>query len=72
MGATANPAKGIRIERWPAKGLRRTEAGRIALPLWVLRDGEHLGDGDLVMTHDEAAALYSQLGVLLAESSEGS
>ncbi|MGH3343481.1 MAG: hypothetical protein ACRDPK_11505 [Carbonactinosporaceae bacterium] len=60
-----SPATGLRIERLPNRDLRRSGAGRIALPLWVLIDGKHLGDGELVMTIDEAAALHTQLGHLL-------
>lgn len=64
---TANPAQGVRIERLTSSPLRRTEAGRIALPLWVLKDGRHVGDGDLVMTQDEATALFLELREQLGE-----
>ncbi|MGH3343322.1 MAG: hypothetical protein ACRDPK_10650 [Carbonactinosporaceae bacterium] len=64
-GKSAKPAAGLRIERLPNTDLRRTEAGRIELPLWVLMDGKHLGDGELVMAVEEAAALHAQLGHLL-------
>lgn len=67
-GKTANPAKGVRIERLPDRPLRRTGAGRVALPLWVLNDGVHVGDGELVMTHDDATALYAELGAFLTEA----
>ncbi|RKN43232.1 hypothetical protein D7294_10975 [Streptomyces hoynatensis] len=69
-GTTANPAQGVRIERLPSRPLQRTEAGRIALPLWVLNDGEHVGDGALVMTCDEAAELHREIGRLLATQPE--
>ena len=62
---TANPAQGLRVERLSGRGLRRTEAGRIALPLWVLNNGEHVGDGALVLTQDEALALRAELDVIL-------
>lgn len=62
---TANPTQGVRIERLPGKDAHLTEAGRIAIPLWVLKDGKHLGDSDLVLTHDEAALLHAQLDRLL-------
>ncbi|MFF1756114.1 hypothetical protein [Streptomyces sp. NPDC058266] len=67
---TANPQQGVRIERLPDRPLRRTGAGRVALPLWVLNDGVHVGDGDLVLTFDEATALHSELGRLLVERSD--
>ncbi|MGH3343827.1 MAG: hypothetical protein ACRDPK_13330 [Carbonactinosporaceae bacterium] len=57
---------GLRIERLPNRDLRCTEAGRIALRLWVLIDGRHLGDGELIMTPDEATLLHTQLGHVLA------
>ncbi|SDL43354.1 hypothetical protein [Streptomyces indicus] len=67
---TANPQQGVRIERLPDRPLRRTGAGRVALPLWVLNDGVHIGDGDLVLTFDEATALHAELGRLLVEQSD--
>ncbi len=65
---TANPSQGVRIDRATNGGLRRTEAGRIALPLSVGNNGHLIGEGDLVMTHDEAVALHGELGRLLAGS----
>lgn len=59
---TANPSQGVRITRPAARPIRRTEAGRIALPLTVHQDGEHIGSGDLVLTQDQATALYLELG----------
>jgi hypothetical protein len=63
---TANPAQGVRINR--NGSLRRTAAGRIALPLAVGKDGEAIGTGDLVLTNASAEALHAELGRLLAES----
>ncbi|MFI7009955.1 hypothetical protein [Streptomyces sp. NPDC050145] len=71
-GKTANPNQGVRIERLPGRALRRTGAGRVALPLWVVNDGLHVGDGELVMTFDEATHLYAELGRLLAEQPDES
>jgi hypothetical protein len=67
IGLTANPAQGVRIERQGE--LRRTAAGRLALPLSISNDGSLIGVGDLVMTNDEAATLYAHLGRLLAAES---
>lgn len=64
---TANPSQGVRINRIGA--LRRTAAGRIAMPLTVGKDGDRVGEGDLVLTFDSAAALYAELGRVLAEPS---
>lgn len=60
---TSNPAQGVRIERQGGsrRSVRRTEAGRIALPLWVLNNGRHVGDGALVMTQDDARELFREL-----------
>lgn len=45
-GETANPQQGVRIERLPDRPIRRTGVGRVALSLWVLNDGVHVGDGE--------------------------
>ncbi|MGA5489548.1 hypothetical protein ACPCK1_17550 [Streptomyces pseudogriseolus] len=63
---TANPAQGVRIDR--SGPLRRTAAGRIAIPLNVGKNGDPVGEGDLVLTHDAAALLHAELGRLLVES----
>ncbi|MEV4436400.1 hypothetical protein [Streptomyces sp. NPDC049585] len=62
---TANPAQGLRIERVPGRRLKLTEAGRFAMELRVLIDGSHVGDGVLVMPHDEATAFGAELHDLL-------
>ncbi|MFF9690213.1 hypothetical protein [Streptomyces sp. NPDC014623] len=63
---TANPRQGVRVQRSAA--LRRTEAGRIALPLSITQNGKRLADSELVMTCDAAAELYAELGRVLAEA----
>ncbi|MFF9592824.1 hypothetical protein ACF1FX_27055 [Streptomyces sp. NPDC014646] len=64
-GMTANPAQGVRINR---KGpLRRTAAGRIALPLAVGKDGIHLAEENLVLTVDAALVLYDELWHLMGK-----
>ncbi|MFF7365602.1 hypothetical protein [Streptomyces sp. NPDC008125] len=65
VAVTANPRRGIRLRRTTA--LRRTEAGRIALPLSIARDGTEIGDAELVLTVDETAALHAELGRQLAD-----
>ncbi|MFF1498723.1 hypothetical protein ACFVZR_02300 [Streptomyces sp. NPDC058316] len=64
---TANPSQGVRIHR-AATPLRRTEAGRIALPLTVGNNGTPLGDAELVLTYDDAAELYAELGRMLVDA----
>ena len=55
---TANPAQGVRIDR--SGPLRRTAAGRIAIPLTVGKDGARVGEGDLVLTNDAAEMLQAE------------
>ncbi|MGW7197563.1 hypothetical protein [Streptomyces chryseus] len=63
---TANPSQGVRIDR--NGQLRRTAAGRIAIPLNVGKNGDPVGEGDLVLTNAAAEMLHAELGRLLAES----
>ncbi|MEV0444957.1 hypothetical protein AB0I84_38520 [Streptomyces spectabilis] len=62
---TANRATGWRIERLP-KPVERTNAGRFAVPLRLLRNGEHIDDTDLVLSGDEAEGLLGDLSRLLS------
>lgn len=68
---TANPTRGVRIERVPEKPLRHTEAGRIGLPLRVVDNGVAVADSELVLTHDEAAGVRLELDRLLATAGGG-
>ncbi|MFE9810724.1 hypothetical protein [Streptomyces sp. NPDC005548] len=63
---TANPSQGVRIDR--TGPLRRTAAGRVAIPLAVGKNGERVGEGDLVLTNAAAELLQAELSRLLAES----
>ena len=63
---TANPSQGVRIDR--NGSLRRTAAGRIAIPLTVGKNGDRVGEGDLVLTNADAETLHAELGRLLVES----
>ncbi|HET6636446.1 MAG TPA: hypothetical protein VFH77_15610 [Streptomyces sp.] len=60
-------AKGLRVDRIPGLPPYRTDDGHIALPLWALRNGRHIGDTDLTMSPAEAELLRDQLAALLAE-----
>ncbi|MFJ9113039.1 hypothetical protein [Streptomyces sp. NPDC102283] len=60
---TANPSQGIRVHR--AAALRRTAAGRYALPLTVEENGRPLGPALLVLTHADAAQMRAELDRLL-------
>ncbi|MGH3312400.1 MAG: hypothetical protein ACRDP3_17740 [Streptomyces sp.] len=56
---------GWRIDRVPGKPVRRAEDGRIAVPLWLLRDGAYHSDLDLRLSSAEAEVLHAQLSYLL-------
>ncbi|MFH9215492.1 hypothetical protein [Streptomyces globisporus] len=62
---TANPSQGIRVQR--AAALRRTAAGRYALPLTIENNGRPLGLGLLVLTYADAAQMRAELDRLLTE-----
>ena len=62
---TANPSQGVRVHRSAA--LRRTAAGRYALPLTIEHNGCPLGPALLVLTHTEAAQMRAELNRLLDE-----
>lgn len=62
---TANPSQGIRVHR--AGALRRTAAGRYALPLTVENNGRLLGPALLVLTYADAAEIRAELDRLLTD-----
>lgn len=56
--------RGWRIEQIPGKPVHRQPADRtrrFVLPLWLLRDGEHVTDLALTMSPAEAELLHAQL-----------
>ena len=54
-------SRGWRIDRVPAKPVRRAEDGRVSVPLWLLRDGVYHSDLDLRLSPAEAEVLQAQL-----------
>lgn len=64
---TANPDQGWRIKPKPGTTLRRTEAGRFALPLEITFNGEHKADVEHVYTGDEIESIYAQMRELYAQ-----
>lgn len=67
---TAGSSRGARIDRVdriPGLPPRLTDDGHIAVPLWALCAGRHVGDADLTMSRAEAELLRDQISVLLAE-----
>lgn len=64
-------AYGWRIERVPAKPVRRGEDGRVSVPLWLTRDGVYHSDLDLRLSPDEAQTLHGQLARAMDEGAAG-
>jgi hypothetical protein len=56
-----------RVDRIPGLPPRLTDDGHLAIPLWALRGGRHIGDADLTLAPSEAELLRDQLSALLAE-----
>ncbi|WP_406424186.1 hypothetical protein OH809_03260 [Streptomyces sp. NBC_00873] len=67
-----DPARGWRLDRIPGRRIRRIEnpyetaPAALELPLWIVRDGEHHGDGRLRMSLAEAEQLHAELCLALA------
>ncbi|MFD7014020.1 hypothetical protein [Streptomyces sp. NPDC059928] len=59
---------GLRAERAAGREVHHTQAGRIAVPLTLLRGGRPVEDLALVLTAEEAAAFYLELGKVLYPS----
>lgn len=54
--------RGWRIERVPGKPVLRGEEGRVVVPLWLVRNGEHHSDLGLALSPAEAELLHALLG----------
>ncbi|MFD8163347.1 hypothetical protein [Streptomyces malaysiensis] len=68
--ASYNPARGWRLDRIPGKRVTQNgDPGQgVTLPLWVVRDGEHQGDGQLHLSAVEAEQLHAELCYVLGDS----
>ncbi|MFI7308261.1 hypothetical protein [Streptomyces hygroscopicus] len=68
--ASYKPARGWRLDRIPGKRVTQTgDLGRgVTLPLWVVRDGEHQGDGQLRLSPVEAEQLHAELCYALGDA----
>lgn len=64
---TDHTEQGWRITPKPGGQLRRTEAGRFALPLIITFDGEQRSEIEYVYTGAQIEDLYRQMGELIAE-----
>lgn len=65
--ARTDVARGLRVDRIPGLAPYLTGDGHIALPLWALRNGRHIGDTDLTLSRAETELLRDHLSGLLAE-----
>lgn len=65
MNARSVVQRGWRIDRIPSRPARAVE-GRVAVPLWLVRDGEHVADVDLLLSAAEAEVLHAETGDVLA------
>ncbi|MGP3950937.1 hypothetical protein [Streptomyces sp. 7N604] len=58
----------LRIERAEGRPVHHTEAGRIAVPLTLMRGAEPVEDIVLVLTAEQTEAFHGELGELLYPS----
>jgi hypothetical protein len=49
------------IQRTPGRPLHRTDDDRLAVPLWLSRDGEHATDVELMLSMVDAERLHAAL-----------
>jgi hypothetical protein len=56
-----DPAYGWRLDRVRGKRVERLPDGSVSLPLSVVLNGKHRGDGQLRMTPAEAEVLHAEL-----------
>ncbi|MGW0736913.1 hypothetical protein [Streptomyces sp. NPDC002851] len=62
-----NHEEGWRVELLATKRPHPTEDGLIAFPLWLVKDGEHVGDIELALSPHEAEQLHAGLCYQLGE-----
>ncbi|WP_199809378.1 hypothetical protein [Streptomyces sp. NRRL F-5065] len=58
---SAAPNQRVQVSRVPSKPVRRQGDGRIAIDLWLRRDGVFDADAALSLTTAEAELLHAQL-----------
>ncbi|MET8603089.1 hypothetical protein ABZV92_06050 [Streptomyces rubiginosohelvolus] len=70
MARRYDPAHGWRLDRIPGRIVEQIQdedgSERVVLPLMVMLNGKWRGDTDLWMSPQETAALYAELGRVLA------
>lgn len=55
------PELGVRVDRIPNRPPHIVDGDRVAVPVWVTRDGHYVGDAELRLSHSEASALRDEL-----------
>ncbi|MFF7452195.1 MULTISPECIES: hypothetical protein [unclassified Streptomyces] len=55
----------LRVERAEGKPLHHTKAGRIAVPLHLMRGTQRVDDLALVLTAEQMEAFYEEIGEIL-------
>jgi hypothetical protein len=67
---TANTYEGWRVEVLPGGTPCRTNAGRVRLPVRVMRSGEHVTDAEVIITGALVEQLYATLTLPLEQRRE--
>lgn len=57
----AQTARGVDVRLIPNRPPRRVDDGRVAVPMWVRRDGVLLGDTEMVLSPQEAEEFANRL-----------
>lgn len=64
-GPSAASLPALRVERAEGSPLHHTQAGRIAVPLRLMRGAEEVGGLALVLTAEQMEAFYEEIGAIL-------
>lgn len=61
MSGTTDSGPAWRVEPIPGRLAYRDENGRTRIPVWLVRNGRHVADTDIVLLPSEATLLRDQL-----------
>jgi hypothetical protein len=61
----------LRVERAEGKQLHLTQAGRIAVPLDLMRGAQRVESLELILTAEQTEAFYEEIGAVLYPSRTG-
>ncbi|MFD9441831.1 hypothetical protein ACFWBR_27260 [Streptomyces sp. NPDC060006] len=62
---SATPVPGLRVERAEGSPLHHTQAGRIAVPLALMRGAQLIERLALVLTAEQMESFYEEIGEIL-------